>query len=269
MSRKKSRRRRRKRKQRGGGGSGDDSIRPPQRTDAIPSKKKRIYAGVASPESNGVLKEPLLGKSSSKNLKNIYEKGKNIKNIVLWAGKNDVLNFMSGLDFKDMLLWVLWFVAILIYSISITKGSTNKEDYMLVITYSILLSCTLFIGISYYFSKKGKDSDVAGSINGIFKSMIPLLSSISGLMVIIIIYSNNVKIISNIGKYVEELSIFNNVIAIMSFLQVGRLIFYFERIRGKDKNFIFDYIIFFICFIIQISFTIIIKNKLEYYRTDC
>jgi len=261
MPRKKSRKRK-KRKQRGGGGPDDYSTKPPQRTyvDAKPFKKKRIYAEVVPHESNGGLKEPLLGKSvskkpkySSKNLKNIYEKGKNI---------------LKGFTFKDMLLWVLLCVAIVIYSISITKGSSNKEDHMLVITYSILLVCTLFIGISYYLSKKGGGDDVSSSIMNIFKTMIPLLSSIAGLLYIIITYSNNLKIISNIGKYVEELSVFNNFIACMSFLQVGRLILYFKRMGSQQTQNMLDYIIFFICFIIQISLTIIISNKLEYYRTD-
>jgi hypothetical protein len=210
-----------------------------------------------SGESKGGLNEPLINKpqssSKTKNLKNIYEKGKNI---------------LKGFTFKDMLLWVLLFVAIVIYSISITKGSSNKEDHMLVITYSILLVCSLFIGISYYFSKKGSSNDVKGSFENALKTMIPLLSSISGLIYIIMTYSKNLKIISNIGKYVEELSIFNNFIACMSFLQVGRLIIYFKKL-GLPGNFIFDYIIFFICFIIQISLTIIISNKLESYRTDC
>lgn len=230
------------RKQRGGGGPDYDSIKPPPRT----------YAEAIPPKSNGGLKENK-NKSGLKNLKNIYEKGKNI---------------LKGFTFKDMLLWVLLFVAIVIYSISITKGSSNKEDHMLVITYSILLVCSLFIGISYYFSKKGSSNDVKGSFENVLKTMIPLLSSISGLIYIIMTYSKNLKIISNIGKYVEELSIFNNFIACMSFLQVGRLIIYFKKL-GLPGNFIFDYIIFFICFIIQISLTIIISNKLESYRTDC
>ena len=210
-----------------------------------------------SGESKGGLNEPLINKplssSKTKNLKNIYEKGKNI---------------LQGFTFKDMFLWALLFVAIVIYSISITNGTSGKEDHMLVITYSILLACTLFIGISYYLSKKGRDSDVAGSIMGIFKTMIPLLSSISGLIFIIVTYSSNLKTISNIGKHVEELSIFNNFIAVMSFLQVSRLISYFKRMGTKQTQNLLDYVIFALSFIVQITLTIILSNKLESYRTD-
>tara|TARA_B110000211_G_scaffold130065_1_gene149401 strand:+ start:327 stop:1067 length:741 start_codon:yes stop_codon:yes gene_type:complete len=238
---------RRRRKQRGGGGPNDDSTKPllPQRT----------YANVVPSKSTGGLKEPLINKnkSSSKNLKNIYEKSKNI---------------LQGFTFKDMFLWVLIVVAIVIYSISITNGSPDKENHMLVITYSILLVCSLFIGISYYFSKKGGSDDVTGSINNIFKTMIPLLSSISGLIYIIMTYSSNLETISSIGKHVEELSTFNNFIAVMSFFQVSRLIIYFKRMGTKQAQNMFDYVIFTICFITQIALTVMISNKLESYRTD-
>jgi len=220
-------------------------------------------------QSNGGLKEPLLGDTSnplnSKANSKVSSKTNKLKNIVK--------GFAAKFTFKDMFLWVLFVTALIIYSISITKGSIDKEDPMLVITYSILLACTLFIGISYYLSKKVGEDDVTSSIMGIFKTMIPLLSSISGLIYIIITYSNNLKIIANIGKHVEELNIFNNFIAVMSFLQVSRLIIYFKRMGSKQKMMnsglnIFDYVIFTLCFIIQISFTIIISNKLESYRTD-
>lgn len=220
-------------------------------------------------QSNGGSKDQLLGDTSNslnskvipnsnvssrtKNLKKIYEKGKNI---------------LQGFTFKDMFLWVLFVVALVIYSISITNGSPDKENHMLVITYSILLVCSLFIGISYYFSKKGGSDDVNGSINNIFKTMIPLLSSISGLIYIIMTYSSNLETISSIGKHVEELSTFNNFIAVMSFFQVSRLIIYFKRMGTKQAQNMFDYVIFTICFITQIALTVMISNKLESYRTD-
>jgi len=218
-------------------------------------------------QSNGGLKEPLLGdtfnpsnskmipnskvSSKTKNLKKIYEKGKNI---------------LQGFTFKDMFLWVLIVVAVIIYSISITNGYKG-EDYMIVITYSILLTCTLFIGITYYLSKKAGGKNVTSSIINIFKTTIPLLSSISGLIYIIITYSSNLKTISSIGKHVEELSTFNNFIAVMSFFQVSRLIVYFKKL-GLSENFMFDYVIFTICFITQIALTVMISNKLESYKTD-
>jgi len=214
--------------------------------------------GGESKESKGGLKEPLINPPQSK----VSSKTNKLKNMVK--------GFATKFTFKDMFLWVLFVVALVIYSISITKGSSDKEDHMLVITYSILLACTLFIGISYYLSKKGKDGDVTSAVMGIFKTMIPLLSSISGLIFIIVTYSSNLKTISNIGKHVEELSIFNNFIAVMSFLQVSRLINYFKRMGSQQNTShnMFDYVIFTICFIIQIAFTIIISNKLESYRTD-
>jgi hypothetical protein len=256
MPRKKSRRR----KQRGGGGPDDYSTKPQQRTyvDTIHPKKKRIFAKVVPSNSKGGLKEPLLGESvskkpkySSKNLKNIYEKGKNI---------------LQGFNFKDMLLWAVWFVAIVIYSISITKSSGSD---LILWTYGILLGCTLFIGFAHYLSKKNKDSDVMSASWGILKSMIPLLSSIFGLAFIFLNYSSNLKTISIIGKYVEELSIFNNIIAFSSFLQVSRLISYFKSMGSKQTQNLFDYVIFTICFIIQMTLTIIIFNKLESYATNC
>ena len=266
MPRKKSKRK--KRKQRGGGGPDDYSIKPQQRTyvDAIPSKKKRIIAKLVPVPSNskGGLKEPLLGESvglkkpllkkkqsSSNNLKNIYEKGKNI---------------LQGFTFKDMLLWAVWFVAIVIYSISITKSSGSD---LILWTYGFLLGCTLFISFAQYLSKKNKDSDVMSASWGILKTMIPLLSSIFGLSFIFFNYSSNLKTISIIGKYVEELSIFNNIIAFSSFLQVSRLISYFKSMGSKQTHNLFDYVIFVFCFIIQITITSIIFNKLESYATNC
>jgi len=236
-------------------------------------RRKRIQRGGNLTEgepgydSKGGLKEPLINtpQSSSKTnkLKNIYEKGK---------------KYLPKFTFEDMSLWVLFVVALVTYSISIAKSPSDKEEnLMLVITYSILLACTLFIGIYHYLSKKGKDSDVTSSIMGIFKTTIPLLSSIAGLIYIIVTYSNNLKTISDIGKHVEELSIFNNFIAVMSFLQVSRLINYFKRMGGQKDSWqklmdsslnMFDYVIFTLCFIIQMALTIILSNKLESYRTD-
>ena len=196
-------------------------------------------------------------------LKNIFQKSNNL---------------FKKFTFKDMFLWVLFVVALIIYGWSITRGSIDKEDdYMIVITYSILLTCTLFIGISYYLSNKGGGEDVNSSIMNIFKTMIPLLSSISGLIYIIITYSTNIKTITNIGEHINELPLFNNFIAVMSFSQVSRLIIYFKRMgeqkgrleKLKDLGLnIFDYVIFTLCFIIQIALTSIISNKLESYRTD-
>jgi len=242
--RKKTRRRRTQR-----GGAGDDLIQP--------LKKNPIYKNVET-NSNIISNNLEKSKTSSRKLKNM------------------LTGFVKKFTFKDMFLWVLLIVALIIYTISITTTSKDNggcskgmENYMLVITYSVLLTCTLFIGISYYLSRKSGGEDVTSSIINIFKTMIPLLSSVSGLIYIIITYSNNLKTISNIGKHVEELSTFNNFIAVMSFLQVYRLIIYFKEI-GTERygQEIFDYVIFTLCFIIQIAFTIMISNKLESYKTD-
>ena len=164
-----------------------------------------------------------------------------------------------------MLLWAVWFLALVIYSISITKSSGSD---LILWTYGILLGCILFISFAHYLSKNNKYSDVETLVWGILKTTIPLLSSTFGLAFIFFNYSSNLKTISNIGKHVKELSIFNNFIAVMSFLQVSTLISYFKRMGTKQTQNLLDYVIFTLSFIVQITLTIIISNKLDSYRTD-